>query len=122
MMIQSIHHVMIAIPPGSERTARQFYGDFLGLPEIDKPASLQGRGGLWFRAGSLELHLGVEQEFRAARKAHVAFLVKDLPAIRKWLLDLDQAVIDDDLLPGIDRFYLDDPFGNRLEFLQPLES
>lgn len=122
MTIQSIHHVMVAIPRAGESEARRFYGEHLGLTEIEKPASLQGRGGLWFRTGSLELHLGIDPEFHPARKAHVAFLAEDLPALRRRLLVLGLQVIDDDLLPGLDRFYLDDPFGNRLEFLQPVAS
>lgn len=117
MSIDALHHVMIAIPSGTEAIAREFYGSLLALPEIPKPDSLRGRGGLWFRAGNRELHLGVDQNFHAARKAHVAFEVENFPDFRQKILDRGYSVIDDDLLPGFDRFYLDDPFGNRLEFL-----
>ena len=118
--IRTIHHVMVAIPSGMEVSARDFYNGVIGLAEIPKPDVLQGRGGLWFRVGDLELHLGVDADFHAARKAHIAFLVDDLAALRQQVLEHDLVLVSDDLLPGFDRFYLDDPFGNRLEFLEPL--
>lgn len=118
--IANIDHVMIATPPDGENAARLFYSEILGLVEMAKPAALITRGGLWYQVGALQLHLGIDREFRPARKAHVAFIVSNLPGLRQQVIDAGLTVIDDDLLPGFDRFYLDDPFGNRLEFLEPL--
>ena len=109
--------MQLAVPPGSEDVARRFYVGVLGMEEIPKPPTLAGRGGLRLRLASLELHLGVEAEFRAARKAHPAFEVDDLGALRRRLEGTGAAVQDDELLPGRSRFYTHDPFGNRLEFL-----
>lgn len=117
--IANIDHVMIATPPDGENAARLFYSEILGLVEMAKPAALITRGGLWYQVGALQLHLGIDREFRPARKAHVAFIVSNLPGLRQQVIDAGLTVIDDDLLPGFDRFYLDDPFGNRLEFLEP---
>lgn len=115
----SLHHVQLAIPPGGEDLARGFYSDVLGLDEVPKPPSLADRGGAWFRAGGLEIHLGVEEEFVPARKAHPGILTHDLAALRARLTDVGVEVRGDDLFPGYQRFYVDDCFGNRLEFLQP---
>lgn len=121
MMVEAIHHVQIAAPPGSEEDARRFYGTILGLDEVPKPANLAGRGGAWFRGRGVEIHVGVEADFRPARKAHVAFRVSDLPAFRQHLEDCGVTTREDEPLPGYDRFYADDPFGNRLEFLEPAD-
>jgi catechol 2,3-dioxygenase-like lactoylglutathione lyase family enzyme len=104
-----IDHVQVAAPPGCEEDARAFYGGVLGLREVDKPEALRARGGVWFE----QLHIGVEQEFRPARKAHPAFVVEDLDALAERLGDVEW----DDLVPGTRRFYAEDPFGNRLEFI-----
>jgi catechol 2,3-dioxygenase-like lactoylglutathione lyase family enzyme len=112
---------MLAIPAGGEATAREFYGRLLGLTELTKPPNLARRGGLWFRLGDRELHLGVDPEFRAARKAHVALWVDSLPDLKVRLQSRNVRVWTDEPLPGMDRFYAEDPFGNRLEFLQPSE-
>ena len=117
-----LHHVMLAIPAGGEPTAREFYGRVLGLTELTKPPNLARRGGLWFRLGDRELHLGVDPEFRAARKAHVALWVDSLPELKARLMSSQARVWTDEPLPGMDRFYAEDPFGNRLEFLQPSEA
>lgn len=114
-----IHHVQLACPPGSEPLLRAFYGDVLGLAEIPKPPALAARGGCWFRGGGIELHLGVEEDFRPARKAHPGLLVTDLDA---WAARLEAAgapVTRDDLFPGMRRFHTADPLGNRLELLEP---
>lgn len=116
----ALHHVMIAIPPGNEGVARRFYADILGLTEIPKPVTLSRRGGLWFQLGNVELHLGIDGDFHPARKAHVAFVVDDLSVLSRRLLDHGLDLATDRLLPGFDRLYLDDPFGNRLEFLAPV--
>jgi catechol 2,3-dioxygenase-like lactoylglutathione lyase family enzyme len=109
-----IDHVQVAAPPRCEAEARRFYGVVLGLEEIAKPEPLQARGGVWFRlAGGQELHVGVDEAFAPARKAHPAFTVDDLDALAARLGD----VTWDDTLPAVRRFYASDPFGNRLEFL-----
>jgi catechol 2,3-dioxygenase-like lactoylglutathione lyase family enzyme len=108
------------MPPGGEDDARAFYAGILGLQEVAKPENLRGRGGCWFRSpdGDVEVHLGVEEDFRPARKAHPAFLVDDLEALRTSLLAGGHPVQDDEQLEGHERCYGFDPFGNRLEFLQ----
>lgn len=118
MKVTGIDHVQIAAPPGCEAAARAFYGELLGLEELPKPESLAGRGGCWFRAGDLELHIGVEEGFAPARKAHPGFVVDDLAELRSRLSAEGIEVRDDDALPGVVRFYAEDPFGNRLEFRQ----
>ena len=118
--IEAIHHVQIAAPPGSEEAARRFYGSILGLEEVPKPANLAGRGGAWFRGPGAEIHVGIEGDFRPARKAHVALQVRDLTAFRTHLEGQGVATREDEPLPGYRRFYADDPFGNRLEFLEPV--
>lgn len=117
MGIVGIHHVQLAMPPGRESEAEDFYGDVLGIPPIEKPAHLRGRGGRWFETDSVRIHLGVEEGFTPARKAHPALLVDDLEAVRLRLKRAGVAVVIDQPLPGFDRFYVHDPFGNRLEFL-----
>lgn len=118
--IQSLDHVQVAMPPGEEAAARAFYTGILGLEEIPKPDSLAARGGAWFRGGSMELHLGVEQDFRPARKAHPAFRVKNLPALEQHVIAAGLSPVPDAPIGGRSRFFLHDPFGNRLEFLELL--
>jgi catechol 2,3-dioxygenase-like lactoylglutathione lyase family enzyme len=113
----SLDHVQIALPPGVEEQARAFYGGLLGLVEVAKPATLRARGGVWYQVGALQLHLGVETGFRPARKAHPAFVVADVERLRRHLEAKGVIVHVDDALPGRSRFYCDDPFGNRLEFV-----
>lgn len=112
-----VDHVQLAMPPGGEDEARRFYADLLGFDELAKPAALAKRGGAWFRSGAVELHLGVEEEFRPARKAHPGLTVDDLDGLADRLGTAGVTVQWDDLLPGRRRFYAADPFGNRLEFL-----
>ena len=119
MPIVGIDHVQLAMPPGEEAKARVFYGDLLGLVEVPKPPELAKRGGAWFETSGVRLHLGVERDFRPARKAHPALLVADLPALVERLRRAGLEVIDDDLLEGYDRVYVSDPFDNRLELLEP---
>ncbi len=111
-------HIQIAAPAGCESAARDFYGSLLGMKEIEKPPVLRARGGCWFECGSQQLHIGVERDFRAARKAHPAFAVINLDELREALKDRGVAVVDDDNLPGARRFYAEDPWGNRLEFVE----
>lgn len=114
-----IHHVQLACPPGSEETLRAFYGGVLGLAEIPKPPALAARGGCWFRGSGIELHLGVEADFRPARKAHPGLLWPDLDGCAARLTAAGHPVRWDDEFPGMRRFYSEDPHGNRLEFLAP---
>jgi catechol 2,3-dioxygenase-like lactoylglutathione lyase family enzyme len=114
-----LHHVQLAVPADSEAAARAFYGGLLGMAELPKPAVLAARGGCWFRGGSWELHLGVEAEFRPARKAHPGVIVDGIAALAARLTEAGVHVEWDDNFPGHRRCYADDPFGNRLEFLEP---
>lgn len=118
MRIRSIHHVQLAMPPGGEQLAAAFYAGLLGIPEVDKPEHLRARGGCWFESAEVRVHLGVEDGFRPARKAHPAFEVDGLSTLRERLKASGVEMIDDQPLPGYDRFYVDDPFGNRLELLE----
>ena len=114
------HHVQLAIPPGAEDDAREFYGEVLGCEELAKPDLLAARGGAWFRYGGVEIHLGVEEDHRPARKAHPGILVGDLDELEARLRTAGFEVEPDYNLPGYRRFYVPDPFGNRLEFLAVL--
>ncbi|HEX6850051.1 MAG TPA: VOC family protein [Candidatus Polarisedimenticolaceae bacterium] len=121
MQILRIDHVQLAMPPGKEGKARDFYFGLLGIPEVPKPAALAGRGGVWFQNGEVKVHLGIEAEFRPARKAHPAFLVRGLEVLVHRLREAGVPVVDDGLLPGYERVYVTDPFGNRLELMEPTE-
>ncbi|MFI9504929.1 glyoxalase [Nocardia sp. NPDC052566] len=112
-----LHHVQLAIPPGSEAECRKFYVDIIGMTELRKPPDLAGRGGLWLRADSLEIHLGVEADFRPARKAHPGILVEDLEGLASWLSECGVDVEWDAKFPGFRRCYAFDHVGNRLEFM-----
>ncbi|HET9658695.1 MAG TPA: VOC family protein [Thermomicrobiales bacterium] len=116
-----LHHVMIAIPPASEPTARAFYVEILGLIETPKPDSLCGRGGLWLSTGSLDVHLGIDQDFHPARKAHIALQFPNLEQLRRRLNEHGYQVGPVECeLPGYQRFYVSDPFGNRIELMELL--
>lgn len=116
--IIGIDHVQLAMPAGGEDDARRFYAGVLGLIEVPKPAGLAGRGGCWFANadGSVAVHLGVEDDFRPARKAHPAFVVDDLDGARARIADAGANVVEDDSI-DVRRFYTADPFGNRIEFV-----
>ena len=114
-----MHHVQLAIPPGGEGECRAFWGGVLGMGELEKPPVLAARGGCWFRGGGLEVHLGVEDPFTPAKKAHPGLLVAGLTEVAAALQQAGHPVTWDDDFPGHDRFYAADPFGNRLEFLEP---
>ena len=116
--ITGLHHVQLAMPPGEEERAIAFYAGTLGLEQVPKPAPLAGRGGCWFRGGDAELHLGVEDGFRPAAKAHPGLLVEGLAALRSALETTGADVVEDTQLEGHDRCYVHDPFGNRLELIE----
>lgn len=119
-MLRAIDHVQLAMPPGQEAKARAFYVELLGLTEVPKPPNLAARGGCWFEGGDVTVHLGVEQDFRPARKAHVAFRVDAVRALADAARSAGFEVVDDEPLEGFDRVYVYDGFGNRLEMMEPL--
>ncbi|SKA05506.1 VOC family protein [Consotaella salsifontis] len=118
MTILALHHVQLAMPEGREAEARAFYAGLLGLGEETKPEHLARRGGCWFAAGETRLHLGVETDFRPARKAHPALLVDDLFALVTRIERAGFTVMEDQSLEGFERRYVSDPFGNRIELMQ----
>jgi catechol 2,3-dioxygenase-like lactoylglutathione lyase family enzyme len=118
MSILGIDHVQLAMPAGGELQARAFYAGVLGLTEIPKPATLVARGGAWFGNRAVQIHLGIEAGFRPAQKAHPALLVDDLDGLEAACRAGGFTTVRDTGLPGCTRFYVSDPFGNRLEFLQ----
>lgn len=118
IVITGLDHIQLAMPEGAEEQARSFYRDLLGLREVEKPAPLQPRGGCWFEGDGVIIHMGVEQEFRPARKAHPALLVGDLEAAREALAASGVQLTPDETLAEVRRFYAADPFGNRIEFIQ----
>ena len=123
MTIKGVHHAQITIPYGTEEQGRQFYCYLLGLPEIEKPDSLKGRGGFWLQVGDRQVHVGTEGGIeRQATKAHLAYQVSDLTHWQKRLQENGFEVLDGVPIPGYVRFETRDPFGNRLEFIQPLED
>ncbi|MFM5925238.1 MAG: VOC family protein [Novosphingobium sp.] len=116
--VVGIEHVQLAMPAGEEDAARAFYADLLGLPEVPKPPLLAARGGCWFEGAGVKVHLGVEADFRPARKAHPALLVDDLAELVKTLHSAGLSVQDDDPVDGRARCFVSDPFGNRIELMQ----
>jgi catechol 2,3-dioxygenase-like lactoylglutathione lyase family enzyme len=118
-LVIELDHVQIAAPKGSEEEARGFFGHLLGLEEIEKPEPLRSRGGCWFRVGSRQLHIGVEESFLPARKAHPAFAVSDVDGLFAALRAAGVGCTWDESLADVRRFYVSDPWGNRLEFTEP---
>jgi len=119
MGVVSIDHVQLAMPSGEEDVATAFYQDLLGIPRVPKPLHLRARGGCWFEQPGLKIHLGVDADFRPARRAHPALLVIDLASLVERLSAAGVRVVDDEPLEGYDRVYVDDPFGNRIELMEP---
>jgi catechol 2,3-dioxygenase-like lactoylglutathione lyase family enzyme len=119
MPIVGLDHVQVSAPPGAEAEARRFYGELLGLSEIEKPPALRGRGGVWFALGRQQLHVGIDVDFTPARRAHPAFLVSadELDAVAERVRGAGVEVIWDGALPEKRRFYARDPWGNRIELL-----
>ena len=113
----SIDHVQLAMPDGAEDAARRFYHGLLGMVEVPKPPDLVKRGGCWFESGGVQLHLGVEREFRPARKAHPALRCQDYDALTERLRAAGVHINHDAGIPGVRRCHVHDPFGNRIEFI-----
>lgn len=122
-MIQRIHHAQITIPKNQEQEARAFYCGVLQLKEIPKPASLLARGGLWLEIGDQQLHIGTEDGVdRFQTKAHIAYEVADIIALRRQLEGQGIQIVDSVPIPGYDRFECRDPFGNRVECIQRVDQ
>ncbi len=120
MPLLRIQHVQLAMPTGKEDAARAFYVGVLGLVEVPKPENLARRGGCWFEHQDIRVHLGVEKEFLPARKAHPAFEVENLAEMIRTLEAAGHPVRNDEPLEGWNRIYVDDPFGNRIELMEPI--
>jgi len=114
-----LHHVQLAMPPDEEEAASRFYGAILGLRQVPRPPGLSPRGGVWFRTDDLEVHLGIEDQFAPAVKAHPAFLVDGLETLRARIEAAGYRVTDTVQLEGFHRVYVRDPFGNRVELIEP---
>ncbi len=119
MKVRRIDHIQLAMPRGAEDAAERFYAGVLGIPRVAKPPHLAVRGGCWFEDGDLRIHLGVEDDFRPAKKAHPALLVDDLVGLRERLESAGFPTSEDQALEGFDRAYVEDPFGNRIELMEP---
>ena len=114
----AIDHVQLAMPVDGEERARAFYGSVLGMKEVPKPPELAKRGGCWFECGPVQIHLGVEAEFRPARKAHPALRCLDFEGLIARLKAAGVNVTPDDTIPGVERCHIADPFGNRIELIK----
>lgn len=123
IMLIRLHHAQITIPKGAEAQARAFYCGLLGLPEVEKPDSLKGRGGFWLELGNVQIHIGTEDGInRTATKAHLAYQVDDVSAWHQILTEAGLQIGDSVPIPGFDRFEFRDPFGNRVELIQPISN
>ena len=118
-LIKRLEHVQLAMPVGGEERARAFYQGALGIPEVPKPAYLAHRGGCWFEREELKIHLGVDPDFHPARRAHPALLVEGLRGLADELRGRGYDVQQDERLQGYYRLYIHDPFGNRIELMEP---
>ncbi len=117
-MIEGIDHVQLAAPAGCEEAARRFFGELLGLEELEKPESVVGRGGVWFRVGAQQLHIGVAPDFVPARKAHPALRVSRYDELQNRLRAAHVQLTDDNSIPGLRRCHVADPWGNRIELVE----
>lgn len=115
---KKIDHIQLAAPKGCEESAREFFQGILGLTEVEKPEELKKRGGVWFEFGMYQVHIGVEEPFSPAKKAHPAFVIENLEELKSHLKEKNVSFTEDENLPGANRIHLEDPFGNRLEFLE----
>ena len=118
----SIDHIQLAAPKGSEDKARTFFKDLLGFDEVEKPEALKKRGGVWFEFANHQIHIGIEEPFNPAKKAHPAFEVENIEALKQHLVTNGIDVTEDDRIPGVKRFFISDPFGNRMELLERVKS
>src|SRR5262249_39674559 len=118
MKIQSIDHVQLAMPPGQEERAREFFIGILGFEEVAKPEALAGRGGAWFKSGGANIHVGAENEFRPATKAHPALVVEGLDEIIRRCESARLPVVPAEEFGGWRRVHISDPFGNRIELME----
>lgn len=118
MRVEGLDHVQLAMPAGGETEARAFYAGLLGIAEVPKPEHLARRGGCWFENEEVKIHLGVEADFRPARKAHPALIVSGLKDLTHRLAEAGHAVSEDEPLQGFERCYVSDPFGNRIELME----
>ena len=121
-LVKRLDHVQLAMPVGGEEQAREFYQVALGIPEVRKPPYLAQRGGCWFERGELKIHLGADADFNPARKAHPALLVEGLRKLDDELRHLGYEVREDERLEGYYRIYVHDPFGNRIELMEPASA
>ena len=110
--------MQLAAPAGSEEIARKFFHDIMGMQGIEKPENLKKRGGLWFQCGNHQLHIGIDPDFKPAKKAHPAIHVVNIEKLKERIISSGIEVRDDEPLPGAKRIYMDDPFGNRIEILE----
>lgn len=115
---QGIDHIQLAAPKGCEDQARHFFGDILGLKEIPKPENLRARGGCWFHCGNQEIHIGVEEDFKPAKKAHPGLIVSDIENLKMTLKQYQIEWKEEPPIDGRNRIHVTDPFGNRMEFLE----
>jgi catechol 2,3-dioxygenase-like lactoylglutathione lyase family enzyme len=122
MPVRAIDHVQLAMPPGEEAQATAFYEALLGIPRVPKPQHLAARGGCWFESDGVKIHLGVEVDFRPARKAHPALTVDGLDRLVETLAGAGVAVQAGEPLEGYSHVYVDDPFGNRIELMEPVSG
>ena len=118
MAVLRLDHVQLAYPPGRDDDARRFYGEVLGFTEVEKPAPMAARGGMWFQAGPVGIHLGVEPGFQPSAKAHPALVVDDLEALVARVTAAGCPWKPTDELPGVRRGHITDPFGNRIELIE----
>ena len=119
MWVNAIEHIQLAMPAGQEDAARRFYADLLEIPEVPKPPELAKRGGAWFEHGRLKIHLGVDPDFKPARKAHPGLLVQNLDTLVLKLRAAGVEIVEAEPLPEWRHVYISDPFGNRIELMEP---
>jgi catechol 2,3-dioxygenase-like lactoylglutathione lyase family enzyme len=122
MRIRALDHIQLAMPPGEEERAAAFYETLLGITRVPKPEHLAARGGCWFESNGIKIHLGVEADFRPARKAHPALIVDGLDRLVEMLAGAGVAVQAGEPLRGYSHVYVDDPFGNRIELMEPVSA
>ena len=115
---KSIDHIQLAAPKGSEEIARKFYKDILDFKEVEKPETLKKNGGVWFASGNIQVHIGIEEPFSPSKKAHPAFEIDNIEELKIHFSKNQVEYLEDELLPGANRIYIFDPFGNRIELLE----